>query len=75
MEFTIISGDDKLISEVVHKYNETYKTDFKVIEFIYDEVIFCKLSVSTYKTNDIFDSGYQFGSYAEFKREKGEIDW
>tara|TARA_B100000965_G_C19513100_1_gene722842 strand:+ start:845 stop:1072 length:228 start_codon:yes stop_codon:yes gene_type:complete len=75
MEFTVISSDDKLIKEVVKKYNEIYKTDFEIVNFIYDEVVFCKLKVTKYNTKDIFDLGYQFGSYAQFKRSKGEIDW
>lgn len=74
LEFQIIS-DDILIKEVVTTYNETYGTDFKIVDFIYDEVTFCKLRVSKYKTSDIFDLGYQFGTYAQFKRDKGEIDW
>lgn len=73
--FDIISGDDMLIKEVVKNYNETYKTDFKIVEFIYDEVVFARIETSTYKTSDIFNLGYQLGSTAQYKREKGEIDW
>lgn len=75
LTFEIISGDDILINEVVNNYNETYKTDFKILEFIYDEVIFVRIKVSNYKVSDIFNLGYQLGIYVQFKREKGEIDW
>lgn len=73
--FDIISGDDILISEIVKNYNDTYKTDFKVIEFVYDEVIFARIEASSFKISDIFNLGYQLGSTAEYKRQKGEIDW
>lgn len=75
IEFKVISSDDKLILESIKSYNATYKTDFKVEKFIYDEVIFAVLSVSSYNLSDIFYLGYQFGGFAEFKRQKGEIDW
>jgi predicted RNA-binding protein len=75
IEFDIISGDDILIIEVVSNYNTTYKTDFEIAKFIYDEVVFARIQASKYKLSDIFELGNQFGGYAKFKREKGEIDW
>ena len=75
IEFKVISSDDKLILESIESYNKTYKTDFKVEEFIYDEVVFAVLSVQHYNMSDIFYLGYQFGGLAEFKRQAGEIDW
>ena len=75
IHFQVISSDDKLILESIEAYNETYHTDFKVEKFIYDEVIFAIISVSSFEIADIFHLGYQFGGYAEFKRQKGEIDW
>lgn len=73
--FQVICSDDTLIKEVIEKYNNTYNTDFEVVNFIYDEVIFCEIKVTKYKISDIFDLGYQFGGYAQFKRHRGEIDW
>ena len=75
IEFIVISGDDKLIVDSVNSYNEFYNTDFKIVEFIYDEVVFAKIQVTKYKLSDIFALGCQFGGYIEFKRQKGEIDW
>ncbi|GHT71758.1 hypothetical protein AGMMS50239_41030 [Bacteroidia bacterium] len=75
VEFSVISSDDILIKEIIESYNEIYNTDFEIIEFIYDEVVFAKPRVSKYTLRDIFSLGYQFGSYAENKRQKGEIDW
>ena len=75
LEFQIICSDDILIKDVIDKYNKVYKTDFEILKFVYDEVVFCKIRVTKYKISDVFDLGYQFGSYAQFKRQKGEIDW
>jgi hypothetical protein len=74
-EFTIISNDDKVIMEAITEYNRIYKTNFEVVEFIYDEVVFAKIKVSQYILSDIFDLGYYFHSYVSLKRQKGEIDW
>ena len=67
--------DDKLFPESVESYNTTYKTDFQIIEFIYDEVIFAKVKVTQYKQEDVFQLGFQYGGFVQFKRQKGEIDW
>jgi hypothetical protein len=75
MEFTIISTDDKVILEAITEYNKIYKTDFEVVEFIYDEVIFAKINVSKYELSHIFDLGYFFHSCVVLKRQNGEIDW
>ena len=75
VEFNVISTDDKVILEAIQEYNKIYKTDFEVIEFIYDEVIFAKIKVSQYQLSHIFDLGYYFHSYIELKRKRGEIDW
>ena len=75
LEFKIISTDDKIIIEAIQEYNKIYKTDFEVIEFIYDEVVFAKIKVSQCQLSHIFDLGYYFHSYVVLKRQKGEIDW
>jgi hypothetical protein len=75
LEFEIITGDDILIKKSIENYNKTYKTDFEIVKFIYDEVVFARLKVTKYKISDIFALGYQFGSTAQHFRQKGEIDW
>ncbi len=74
-KFQVISNDDLLIQEVIQSYNDRYGTDFRVDNFIYDEVVFAELSVSKFTLYDIFKLGYQFGEFAAFKRNNGEIDW
>ncbi len=74
-EFTIMSNDDKLIKEVIDSYNQNYGTNFEILEFIYDEVIFAKISVNNFELIDIFNLGYQFGTTAQFRRDRMLIDW
>lgn len=75
IEFDIICSDDILIKESIKSYNEIYNTNFKIIKFIYDDVVFARIQVSKYTLSDIFHLGCQFGGYAQDKRQKGEIDW
>ena len=75
MIFTIISGDDLLIKEILENYNNTYNTDFEIVNFIYDEVVFAEIKVSNFSISDIFNLGYQFGSFVQIKRETEQIDW
>lgn len=75
IEFNIICTDDIIIKEAISEYNKIYKTNFEILEFIYDEVVFAKIKVSRYKISDIFDLGYFFHSYVVLKRKSGEIDW
>ncbi len=67
--------DEVLFPESVKSYNQSYKTDFEILEFIYDEVTFAKVKVTKFTPMDIFQLGYQYGAYAQYKRERNEIDW
>jgi hypothetical protein len=73
--FTIICNDEKYLIPIIDWYNETYKTDFKIINRIEDEVCFSEIEVSKYKPADIFDLGFQFGVKEQKLREEGKIDW
>jgi len=73
--FDIVCTDDKVILEAIEAYNKMYKTNFEVIEFIYDDVVFARIKVSEYEVSNIFDLGYFFHSTVVQKRQKGEIDW
>lgn len=73
--FTIICNDEKYLNEIIDWYNDAYKTDFKIINRIEDEVCFSEIEVSKYKPSDIFDLGYQFGVKEQKLREEGKIDW
>lgn len=75
LEFDVISNDDKIIVEAIAKYNKMYKTDFEIVKFIYDEVVFARLKVTRYEVSDIFQLGYYFNALVDLKRQKGEIDW
>ncbi len=74
LNFEVIC-DEVLFPECIKNYNQIYKTDFQIIEFIHDEVTFAKIVVTKYEVMDIFQLGYQYGAYAQHKRQNGEIDW
>ena len=75
LKFRVISNESKYLEEVINWYNNTYGTDFKILEVIYDEVNFADVEVSRYKSSDLFALGYQLGVMEQRLREKGEIDW
>ena len=75
IEFDVISGDDILIKEVIKNYNRTYNTNFEIVNFIYDEVVFSRIRATNYKVSDLFELGSQFGVYCQYKRQNGEIEW
>jgi hypothetical protein len=72
VEFNVISGNDVLIKEIVESYNNIYNTDFEIVEFIYDKVVYTKLRVNKYTISDIFRLGYQLGGFVENQRYKSE---
>lgn len=75
MKFTIICNDEKYLNQVIDWYNLNYKTDFEIVNLIYDEVNFAEVEVAHYKNSDLFDLGYQFGVREQKLRQQGEIDW
>ncbi len=75
MKITVICNDEKYLNQVIDWYNRSYKTDFKIVNFIYDEVNFAEIEVIQFKPSDLFDLGYQFGVKEQKLRHQGEIDW
>jgi hypothetical protein len=72
--FTIIC-DENIFPSIVEKYNGVYDTDFEIIEFMYEEVLFAKIRVTQYQILDIFNLGLRYGTYVEYKKQRGEINW
>jgi hypothetical protein len=72
---TIICNEKQYLNQIIDWYNESYKTDFKIINKIEDEVCFKEIEVSKYKISDVFDLGYQFGVKEQKLREEGKTDW
>jgi len=73
--FTVICNDEGYLNQVIDWYNSSYKTDFRIIRIINDEVGFAEIEVSNYKDSDLFDLGYQFGVKEQRLRQEGKIDW
>lgn len=73
--FKVMSNDDKLILNVIDEYNKLFLKEITAKKFDYDEVIFAEIEAENIFIEDIFYLGMSFGSKAQEKREKGEIDW
>lgn len=73
--FSVICNDEDYLNSIIERYNSNYRTDFKIIDIIDDEVRFVKIQVTNYKPSDLFAIGYQFGVKEQMLREQGKIDW
>ncbi|GHT71752.1 hypothetical protein AGMMS50239_41010 [Bacteroidia bacterium] len=58
--FEIICDDKELISKVIYLYNNTYNTNFELIDYILDEVNFAKIGGNV-QASDIFSLGSIYG--------------
>jgi hypothetical protein len=65
----------EILEREINDYNERNKTDFQIIETIYDEVIFCKIKVTKYDYSDLYELGYSVSALLYTLKAKGEIDW
>lgn len=61
MIFEIICDSREYLEQAIVWYNESHKTDFKIIGYDIDEVNFAIIEVKNYKCSDLFGLGLQFG--------------
>ncbi len=54
--FEVICDDESAIIKSIELYNKTYKTNFKMLEYILDEVNFARISGNV-QLSDIFQLG------------------
>jgi hypothetical protein len=54
--FEVICDSEDIILKAIYIYNNTYNKDFKLIEYILDEVNFAVIGGNV-STSDIFDLG------------------
>ena len=73
--FTVMITFPDLLEKEIDHFDKIYKTDFEIMEFIDDEVPFCKIRVTKYTITNIFDLGYSLAATQYSMRAKGEIDW
>ncbi|MFT3737196.1 MAG: hypothetical protein QM786_00380 [Breznakibacter sp.] len=73
--FTVMVMYSEVLEKTIEQHNKHNNTDFRIVEVIDDEVIFCKLTVSKYKIEDIFNLGHRLSVIEHLLKEKGEIDW
>lgn len=73
--FRVMVMSSDLLEREIKNYNDFFKTDFKVINVIDDEVTFCDIKVTKWKIQNIFGLGYSLAILEDKLKEKGEIDW
>jgi len=54
--FEIICDNEDIIKRSINIYNQTYSTDFELVEYIFDEVNFARIK-GNISLADIFDLG------------------
>lgn len=74
-KITIICNEESYLNQVIEWYNKNYKTDFKIVGIIDDEVSFAEIEYNQCKPSDLFNLGYQFGVKEQKLRDEGKIDW
>jgi hypothetical protein len=75
IEFKIMVMYVEILEKAIIQHNNNNNTDFRIKEVIDDDVIFCVLQVTKYKTEDIFNLGHRLAVIEYNMRAKGEIDW
>ena len=65
----------ELLKKSLDQHNRFSLTDFELIEAIHDELCFCKIRVTKYKIEDLFNLGHRLSVIEHLAKEKGEIDW
>lgn len=64
----------EILEKAIIQHNNN-NTDFKIIEVIDDDAIFCKIKVTKYKPKDLFNLGHRLSVIEHLMREQGKIDW
>ncbi|GIM58157.1 hypothetical protein [Capnocytophaga canimorsus] len=73
--FEVMVMYEDILEKAIMHHNHWNDTDFEIIEVIYDDLIFCKIKVTKYTTEDLFRLGYRLSVIEHLMKEKGEIDW
>lgn len=67
--------DYVVLNKAIEQHNNYNNTDFEIVEIIDDEAIFCKIRVSKYYPEDLFNLGHRLSVIEHLMREKGEMNW
>ena len=70
IEFLVVCDYENVIEDAIALYNSTYKTDFRLVEYIEDEVMLAKINVSESRVSDIFDLGKMYGKMTLRRQQK-----
>lgn len=67
ISFEIICDYKELLVEAIQFYNDTYKTDFTLTEYIEDEVNFANIEGRRIAIADVYSLGTVYGRMSERK--------
>ena len=73
--FEVMVMYSEVLEKAIEQHNLSNGTNFRIIEIIDDQVIFCKIGVTKYTMADIFNLGHRLSVIEYTLRENGEIDW
>lgn len=76
MLFKVMVMFPEILQNAIQRHNSFNNTDFEVVEVMEEiEGCFCKIKVTKYKIEDVFNFGYLLSALENKMRIKGEIDW
>lgn len=73
--FEVMVMYDKVLEKAIKQHNQWNNTDFEIIEVVHDEATFCKIKVTKYKAEDLFNLGHRLSVIEHLMKDRGEIDW
>ena len=59
--FRIHTNYKDLLINAIEKFNNVYKTDFLLVEYVWDEVNYAIIKYESASADHIYNFGYQFG--------------
>jgi hypothetical protein len=73
--FKVMVTFPHLLKERIVEHNKLYKTSFKLLEILEDEVPFAVIQFEQETESEIFNLGYGLAVKQYKLKEKGELDW
>ena len=64
-----------LLKERIAEQNQLYKTKFKLLDILEEEVVFGVIQYEEESESEIFNLGYGLAVKQYKLKEKGELDW
>lgn len=73
--FKVMTTFPNLLKERIAEQNQLYKTKFKLLDILEEEVVFGVIQYEEESESEIFNLGYGLAVKQYKLKEKGELDW